>query len=49
MFKRLAPTQEKSVTQMYQKLTQQDEAQKQKQINKATTDGGDPLNKVYYQ
>lgn len=49
MWKRLAPSQEKEATQMHKKLTQQDESQKQKQINKATTEGGNPLNKVYYQ
>jgi hypothetical protein len=49
MWKRLAPSQEKEATQMHKKLTQQDESQKQKQINQATTEGGDPLNKVYYQ
>lgn len=48
MWKRLAPSQEKAATEMHQKLTQQDEAQKQKQINQATTDGGDPLSKEFY-
>lgn len=49
MWKRLAPSQEKEATQMHKKLTQEDEPQKQKRINQATIEGGDPLNKVYYQ
>lgn len=48
MWKRLAPSGEKTATQMHQKLTQEQEAQQQKQINKATTDGGDPLSKNFY-
>jgi hypothetical protein len=48
MWKRLASSQEQTATQMHQKLTQQQEAQQQKQINKATTDGGDPLDKQFY-
>jgi|688.fasta_scaffold195417_2 hypothetical protein len=49
MWKRLAMSQEKEAKNMHQKLTQDKKPQKQKQINQAVIDGGDPLNKVYYQ
>jgi len=49
MWKRLAMSQEQEAKKMHQKLTQDQKPQKQKQINQAVIDGGDPLNKVYYQ
>lgn len=49
MWKRLAMSQEQEAKKMHQKLTQDQKPQKQKQINQAVVDGGDPLNKVYYQ
>lgn len=48
MWKRLAPSGEKTAKKMHEKLTQEQEAQQQKQINKATIDGGDPLKKAFY-
>ena len=48
MWKRLAKSGEQTAKEMHQKLTQEQEAQQQKQINKATTDGGDPLSKNFY-
>ena len=48
MWKRLAPSGEQTAKDMHQKLTQEQEAQQQKNINKATTDGGDPLSKNFY-
>jgi hypothetical protein len=48
MWKRLAPSGEQTAKDMHQKLTQQQEAEQQKQINQATTDGGDPLSKNFY-
>lgn len=43
MWKRLASSQEQEAKQMHEKLTQQQEAQRQKQINQATVQGsGDP-------
>jgi len=44
MWKRLAPSGEQTAKQMHEKLTQQQEAQKQKQVNDATTKNqGDPF------
>ncbi len=41
MWKRLATTQEQEATKMHKKLTQQQEAQKQKQVNQDTINGKD--------
>ena len=49
LWKRMTREQENDATKMHQKLTQEQEAQKQTGINKDTIDGGDPLDKQHYQ
>ena len=41
MWKRLAMSQEQEATQMHKKLTQQQDAQTQSQVNKSTINGQD--------